>query len=201
MKQICIQCNEWFDIDDCKCPKCGMTMYIQNEPSQKQVQDEKYAESSPQPVFSEQAPQYVNPNSGNMLNMQMSNKANKTKKLWIFLLLIPIAALVIFLIIFNIGKMNLKNLLLKDWSRVEGEGSSLYVLELDFSNNEFDYNFKGIFTKDTIATFQYKVISPNSIKINGRNEVYKIEFNKDKTMMTVKPAITSTDSFEYWFYH
>ena len=31
------------------------------------------------------------------------------------------------------------------------------------------------------------------------NAVYTITFSDDKTMMTITPAMTSTDSVEYWF--
>ena len=45
------------------------------------------------------------------------------------------------------------------------------------------------------------MISGNKLKIDGRDTVYTVEFNDDKTMMTITPALTSTDAYENWFHH
>lgn len=121
-------------------------------------------------------------------------------KLFIVVSAIVIAIIVIYLIIFNIGKSNLSKELLRDWSRVEtGDSGSLYELELDFSKDKIEYNFISSISwlNNTISTFEYKVISPSKIKI--KDKTYKIEFNKDKTMMTITPAITSIADSENWF--
>lgn len=110
-------------------------------------------------------------------------------------------ALGVWIIISQISKSNLHKELMRDWSRVESSGGSYYTLELDFSEDEIEYIFDSFFYDDTIATFDYKVISGNQIKIDARDTIYTIEFNDDKTMMTITPALTSADSSENWFHH
>ena len=72
---------------------------------------------------------------------------------------------------FNIGKSNLENHLLRDWSRVEtGDSGTLYKVELDFSKDKIDYNFISsyAFLNSTLTTFEYKVVSPSKIKIKDK---------------------------------
>ena len=113
---------------------------------------------------------------------------------------IVIAIIIIYLIIFNIGKSNLSKELLRDWSRVEtGDSGSLYRVVLDFSKDKIEYNFESGYSwlNTTIATYDYKVISPNKIK--AKDKTYTIKFNKDKTMMTITPAITKIGDSEDWY--
>lgn len=102
--------------------------------------------------------------------------------------------------VFNIGKSNLENHLLRDWSRVEtGNSGTTYKVELDFSKDKIDYNFISsyAFLNSTITTFDYKIISPSKIKV--KDKTYKIKFNDDKSSFTITPALTSTDSSETWY--
>lgn len=101
----------------------------------------------------------------------------------------------------QIAKANLHKELMRDWSRVESSDGTYYTLELDFSEDTIEYNFVGFYFEDTIATFEYEVISGNQIRIDGRNQLYTIEFNDDHSMMIISPALTYSDSSEYWFYH
>ena len=113
---------------------------------------------------------------------------------------IVVALIVIWVIIFNVGKSNLSKQLLKDWIRVEtGDNGSLYELELDFSKDKIEYNFISsvYWLNNTLTTFEYKVISPSKIKIKDTTHI--IKFNKDKTIMTITPAITSIASSEEWY--
>jgi hypothetical protein len=45
----------------------------------------------------------------------------------------------------------------------------------------------------------YKIITPNKIKVDSSGKVYTLEFNKDKTMMTITPALTSIFDSECWY--
>lgn len=111
-----------------------------------------------------------------------------------------VAVLGVWVLINEIGKANLKKELMRDWETVEVDGGSYYSLELDFSDDEIEYNFESFYIDDTIATYKYTVISGNQFKVDGRDTVYTVEFNDDKTMMTITPALTSTDASEYWFH-
>lgn len=121
------------------------------------------------------------------------------------LLIIPLVLLVLVLgaiIYIQIGRMKLKETLLKDWERVEkGSSSSYYTLELDFSETTIQYNFNSTYSwlDTTIAKFEYKVIDAHRIKIDDK--IYEITFNDDKDMMIITPSLTDSKSSENWFYH
>ncbi|MBP3372700.1 MAG: zinc ribbon domain-containing protein [Clostridia bacterium] len=128
----------------------------------------------------------------------------KSKKV---LLIVGIAVLALILAITAIavgaklgGKSRLERMLLEDWSRVENDGDLYFELVLDFEEGYVDYLFESAYLNDTIATLNYEVISGNEIMVPEHgNAVYTITFNDDQTMMTITPAMTSTEPFEYWF--
>lgn len=111
--------------------------------------------------------------------------------------------LVIIAVFFGLNEIQkgaLKKELLRDW--LDTDGTILRVL--DFSDTKIEYNLEtGYSYLDTaVAKYDYKVVSGNKIKIKRYGDKYEpfiIEFNDEKTMLTVKPAITSVDSSEYWF--
>lgn len=107
----------------------------------------------------------------------------------------------VWLIVNQARKANLREQLMRDWSRVENSNGTYYTLELDFSDDSIEYNFDSYFIDRTIETYSYEVISGNRIRIDDRDTLYTIEFNDDKTMMTITPAITSSDASENWFHH
>lgn len=100
-------------------------------------------------------------------------------------------------------KEELKQELKRDWEFIDGDDDSYIVCILDFSENEIEYRVETGFAwmDTTLATFDYKVVSGNKIKVKryGNEETFTIEFNDDKSMMTVRPALTSVDDVEYWF--
>jgi len=118
------------------------------------------------------------------------------------------AIVTVFLIVFVVNSIqasNLKKQLLRGWENVEGEKGSYIICVLDFSDDEIEYRVEtGYKWMDTtIATYDYKVVSGNKIKVNrfGNDwETVEIKFNDDKTMMTVTPALTSVDDEEQWFH-
>lgn len=103
-----------------------------------------------------------------------------------------------FLMFHQMAKANLQKQLLRDWSRVESSSGTYYTLELDFSDDEIEYIFDSFYYDTTIAVMDYEVISGTQIRVDGR--LHTIEFNDDKTMFTVYPAMTSSDSYEHWFH-
>ena len=107
----------------------------------------------------------------------------KSKK--ILFMIILIIVIIISLIFY--GKISLKKQLLRGWER-------------NFSDKSIDYNFDGGYlVKSKIKTYNYNIVGYNKIKIN--NTTYTITFNDEKNMMTITPALTSTDSYENWFNH
>lgn len=124
------------------------------------------------------------------------------KKSFIIICCTLIVFIGIFFGVNTIGKHNLEKSLLNDWSRVEtGDSGTLYQLQLDFSSDKIEYKFISSYSwlNTTISTYDYKVVSPNKIKV--KDKIYKIDFNDKKTMMTITPALTSTDNEESWYNH
>lgn len=76
----------------------------------------------------------------------------------------------------------------------------MYKLELSISENEIKYNFVSpySFLNTTIAIYEYKVVSPNKIKIN--DNIYKIKFNDTNTTIIMTPALTHIAGSESWNY-
>lgn len=112
--------------------------------------------------------------------------------------------LAVLFIINLVQARNLKKELMRDWSRIEGEEDSYILCILDFSEDDIQYKIEtGYAWMDmTIDVFDYKVISGNKMKVSmfGSDwETVTVEFNEDKTMMKVKPALTSVANEEYWF--
>lgn len=113
------------------------------------------------------------------------------------------SVLVILLIVNSIQASNLKKELMRDWYKVEGEGNSSILCILDFSDKEVKYRVETGYSwlDTTIATYDYKVINENKIKVlrYGDNwETITIKFNDEKSVMTVSPALTSVDETEIW---
>lgn len=171
VKKICCNCGS--EISECAvfCSKCG----------------ERYG--AEQPTYEAK---------GDDLNTFVKHK-NKV----IGAALAVVAVIVIMCIYNSVQISNLKKQLLRDWERVESTGSTYYTLGLDFSGNEIDYTFDSSYSwlDSTIATYEYKVISGDKIKVKryGSWDTFKVEFNEDKEMMIITPAVTSTDDEEYWY--
>ncbi len=128
-------------------------------------------------------------------------KSKKKGKAIIAVVIGIVVILCAWLAISLIGKASLHKQLMRDWERTESTDGLYYTLQLDFSEDEIGYNFDSLYYDDQLATFNYQVVSGNKFKIDGRDDVFKVEFNDDKTMMTITPALTSTDASENWFYH
>ncbi len=163
------------------CSKCGAVL----------KDDDNFCTSCGTPVLKA-------PNMSN--NPETPAKKKDSNKKAIIIAAVCVAFVIVCgLIISQVGKASLKKELMRDWSRVESNDGSYYTLELDFSEDEIEYDFNSSYFDKNIYTYEYKVVSRNKIKIEDYDEVFEIEFNDDKTMMIVTPAITSSDSSENWF--
>lgn len=132
-----------------------------------------------------------------------TNFFEKNKKKIIVSIIGVLSVLVILFIVNSIQASNLKKELMRDWYKVEGEGTSSILCILDFSDKEVKYRLEtGYAWMDTtIATFDYKVISGNKIKVSRYGDDWEgitIKFNDEKSVMTVSPALTSDDDTEIW---
>lgn len=137
---------------------------------------------------------------------QVERKPNffkKNKKKILFGVIGVISVLAIFVIVNSIQALNLKKELMRDWYKVEGEGGSSILCILDFSDKEIEYRLETGYAwlDTTVATYDYKVFGKNKIKVlryGDEWETITIEFNEEKSVMTVSPALTSVDDTEIW---
>ena len=83
------------------------------------------------------------------------------KKALAIIIAFSVAILGVWFLIAEIGKTNLKKELMRDWETVEVDDGTYYKLELNFSDDEIEYNFKSSYIASTIATYEYTVISGN----------------------------------------
>lgn len=126
------------------------------------------------------------------------------KRRWIWLGAIAGAALLIYLALLGVhlaGKNELHQKVQRVWSRVEEDNGTYYTLELDFSEDSVCYNFDSLFSwlDMTIIEYDYEALSRDRLKIGDR--VFSVQFDKTGTMMTLRPSLTDSGRFEYWFDH
>lgn len=114
---------------------------------------------------------------------------------------IIVCVIVIFLIINSISKANLKNAIVKEWYDVDG--SIIKVLDID--DNEIEYRLETGYSwmNTTLGSYDWKIVSGSKIKIkiySDKYKTYRIEFNSNKNVLKITPAITSTDLSETWYH-
>ena len=176
---FCIKCGE-VTLDDSKlCSVCNKSVG--------EVDD------------SEQAVVYASQSVKDSVPKKKIIKKKPSPKITGFITITIILA-IIGLTVNEVQKSNLRKELLRGW--VDVDDSILKVL--DFSDDKVEYRLETSYSwmDTTVGTYDYKVVSGNKIKIKmfGDNyETYTIEFNDEKSMLTVTPAITSTDKEEDWF--
>ncbi len=124
---------------------------------------------------------------------------DKNKKKISIAIVAVIGILAMIFIINTVQAFSLRKELKRGWSRTEGSIRCV----LDFSDDEIEYKAKTSYTwmDTTLDILDYKVVSGNKIKVKYGStwRTITIEFNDSKTMMTVKPALTSVEEKEYWF--
>ncbi len=175
---FCMKCGEAIPDNSKVCPLCGADL---GEHAQQAVvyASQKEIESVPE------------------------NEPNKKKLSKNMVRILSGVAVLIIIVVAVLGvqKSNLKKELQKDW--LDTDGTILKVLE--FSDDEVEYRLETgyVWMDTTLFTEEYKVFSGNKIKVQmfGDDwETYTIEFNDEKTVMTISPAMTSTDDSENWYY-
>lgn len=137
----------------------------------------------------------------------VGNTPQKKKKLLFLISGIAAVCLVAVGILLGVQagqRAKLKNELMRGWSRVEeSSGGAYYRIVLDFDEDTVDVNFEtaAIFDmNERLATFEYKVISGNKIKILDFDEEFTIKFDKEHESFKMTPALVDTDyHYEYWY--
>ncbi len=101
------------------------------------------------------------------------------------------------------GDSDLQRDLMLDWTK-EGTVTQLYYnyaveFSLDFTDGILTCNYTNSGEETTFTAFRYKIISNNQIQRQGTDTVYTITVNKEKTTLTISPAITTTEESEVWY--
>ena len=173
METVCPNCGEKLPGDSSFCMKCGT-----------KIEEDGPGTEQEQPA---QAPGFWQKNK---------------KKIIIAAAAVAVVVLV-FVIVNAVQASNLKKELERGWCKVEGEEGAYILCVLDFSEDEIEYRLEtGYAWMDTtVATYDYKVISGNKIKVLRYGddwETIRVELSDDKKAMIVSPALTSTDNEEIW---
>ncbi len=206
---FCSQCGKEMENTNSFCPYCGQPVAeAQPAPAYENTQmPNEYPQSAPQETPAQypqgQPSPYQQVNYVPQYTTQPApKKSNKGLILAIVLPCVAVFIVIAILLSSFIGKgsekAQLQKQLLRDWSRVESNDGTYYTLRLDFDDDEIEYIFDSTYVDRTIATYEYEVVSGDTIRVEGFGTV-KIKFNDDKTMMTFTPSITDTQSSENWF--
>lgn len=177
---FCRKCGAELPESASVCPACEEAVEMPGMPGQEPASNPTYAEPEPAP--------------------------KRKKTLLIAICAVAAACLVgvcILLGVQSAQKNKLHEELMRGWSRVEeGDSGTYFRLELDFDEDSVDYNFySGIAWLDTtLATFDYKVISGNKIKLLDYDRVFEIEFNEEHTCFQITPSLTDANSSEFWYH-
>lgn len=180
----CTKCGAQIPDDAGKCPVCSKREELLHKEEEIQATDVPGADA---------------PASANM-----PQKKKKPLLLISSIAAVCLVAIGIILGLQGAQKAKLKNELMRGWSRVEeSSGGAYYRLVLDFDEDTVDVNFEAaaIFGMDeTLASFEYKVISGNKIKILDFDKEFTIEFDKEHESFRMTPALVDTDYYyEYWY--
>lgn len=179
---FCLKCGEAIPDGSEVCPKCG------GDPRESdQVQQEAviYATSADSVAGHDDS--------------VSQKKKYPSKGVWITIGALVMVACIIF-VVAAAQVSNLKKQLIREW--YAPTDSILMVLEFDDDQAEYRLETGYGWMDTTVFREPYKVVSGNSFQIKRFGdgwETYKVTFNDDKTIMTVTPAITSTDPSEKWY--
>lgn len=101
------------------------------------------------------------------------------------------------------GESDLQSDLMLNWAK-EGTLSQLYYnyaveFSLDFTDGILTCKYTDAGEETTFTAFRYEIIDHNQIRRQGTGAVYTITVNKEKSTLTISPAITTTEASEVWY--
>ena len=181
--KFCLHCGEAIPEGSHVCPVCG-----------KEV-DKSKSEN-------EHAVVYATQNTSTIIPIQETEEEKKESrpKPIAMILLFSLLLLAALLIVSGLSKANLKKKMLHTWY---AQDASL-IKVLDISDDSIEYRLETGYSwlNTSLGNFEWKVIGAHKIKINrfGNGfEKYKVEINKDNTILIVTPAITEEGTEETWY--
>ena len=175
---FCLKCGEAIPDGSSVCPKCGSAITDNHD---------------------DQAIVYSSQKEQEDLNQKKKHKAF-SKKLWFGIVTIALIAAVV-LTVSGISKASLRKALVKTWYDVSG--SILKVMDINEKTMEYRLETGYRWMDTTLGEYPWKPVSGTKIKIKrfgDKYEIFTVEFNEDKDVLSISPAITSVDSVETWYY-
>jgi len=194
---FCKNCGNQIDDTAAFCPNCG----TKNEGTAAPEAPAYEAPAAPAP----EAPAYEAP-----VAPEAPAPKKKGFKKWLLAIIIPAAVIVIALILILCfaggGKGQLQDELMEGgtWIRADEEYDAL-LLELTFSEDTIEYAASGIYVdlREVVAEIPYEVVDEDTILLTEWDREVDVTVEYDPSdgtrTLTCTPALTSTDSIEWWF--
>lgn len=179
---FCLNCGEAIPDNSKVCPKCGNNLEEGNESTQEAI---IYAQA---------------PNEAIVVDNNSPVKKGKLFPKILILVAVVTIVVVLVLAIYLWQITTLKKTIAKEWYALND--SIVKVLEFDDDKVEYRLETGYRWLDTTLFKESYKVNSGTSISIQRFSDkwsTYTVQFNEEKTIMTVTPAITSTDASEQWY--
>ena len=130
----------------------------------------------------------------------------KNKVITVISIILSIIIVIAIILGINLVKANAlkRTIMSSSWTQIKGDGSGTHINKiLEFSSKEITYRIETGFPwlDTTMATYDYKVLSNKKIQVNmlGYLEKCKVKLSNDNTIMTIIPALTSTEPYEVWY--
>ena len=175
---FCLKCGEAIPDGSVACPKCGADLTNKLEEQVIVYSSQKETENPVQAKPIKKIPKMV----------------------WLGIVAVVCIVSIIFIVI-GISKDNLKKALVKEWYDVDG--SIIKVLDIDEHKIEYRLETGYSWLDTSLGTYDWEPVNGNTIKIKrfgSDYETYTIEFNDDKDVLKISPAITSVASSETWYH-
>lgn len=126
---------------------------------------------------------------------------SKRKCAIIIVIIVLICSAIVFFAVNGINKANVKKALTKEWRALDKSGTIIKVL--DISDDEIKYRLETGYSylDTTLRTYEWKPAGKNKIKIKVLDdyEIFTIEFDTEKKVLKISPAVTCSDSSETWY--
>ena len=100
----------------------------------------------------------------------------------------------------SLGSSKLKKEIKREWSITEFENDVFYDLVLEFKEDTIEYRFESDYINDTISTYDYRVISSDTIEYanKGSDNYKKVKVKIDGDTLELDPGIAGHN---LWFDH
>lgn len=177
----CLKCGELAPEGSKYCPKCGALL-------ENNIDEQDLAVVCASQKVTNDTPNDLRGEAKTKKRVQLS----KTAKIVIVIIVILIIGQLVSMVVLA------KNLV-KTW--YQSSDSVLQVMDIESGKMTYSLETGYVWMDMTLDTWRWYPISYNKIRVellDGKWNTHTIEFNKDKNIMVVSPALTSIDDSETW---